>query len=178
MTDAETPLAELTLRPARSLSRTGFVVVMTILIGFNFVAGIVFFAVGAWPVLGFMGLDVALVWLAFRLNHGTGRRSEHLALYRDRLALTRRDPSGGEQRIDLQPYWLKVEIEGEPGGDGRLLLRSHGRATVVGAFLPPRERADVADWLRVALGALRDSQSRPEAGATPDQPSPSTSLIP
>ncbi len=176
MTAAEPPLAELTLRPARSLGRGGFIAVMAILIGFNFVAGIVFFAVGAWPVLGFMGLDVALVWLAFKLNHGAGRRSEHLALYRDRLALTRRDPWGGVRRIDLQPYWLKVEIEDAPAG--RLLLRSHGRATVVGAFLPPRERADVADWLRVALGSLRDGRLGPAAGVAPDQPSPSTSIIP
>ena len=168
MTD-ETPLAQLTLRPARSLGRGGFVAVMAILIGFNFVAGIVFLAVGAWPVSIFMGLDVALVWLAFRLNHGAGRRSEHIALHADRLALTRRDPWGRVDRVDLQPYWLKVEVEDAPGSAGRVLLLSHGRATVVGAFLPPSERAAVANWLRVALARLREGR---------DQPRPSTSFMP
>jgi uncharacterized membrane protein len=167
------PLAEVTLRPRRSLSRGGFVALMAVLIAFNFAAGIAFFLAGAWPVVGFMGLDVLLVWIAFRLSYGSARQSEHLALYPDRLELLRRDAWGRERRVALQAYWLRVELERAPSGIGRLLLRSHGRATQLGGFLPAGERAALAAWLAEALAALRERRAIPEFA----QPKPSTSFI-
>ncbi|MFN0042370.1 MAG: DUF2244 domain-containing protein, partial [Alphaproteobacteria bacterium] len=62
-----TALFNETLRPHRSLGRTGFMMVMGLLVFWSFVAGIVFTAVGAWPVVGFIGLDVVLVYLALRM---------------------------------------------------------------------------------------------------------------
>jgi uncharacterized membrane protein len=50
------------LRPHRSLSPTGFWILMGVLAGVSFSAGTVFWLLGAWPVIGFMGLDVALTW--------------------------------------------------------------------------------------------------------------------
>ena len=44
----------------------------------SFVAGIAFAMIGAWPVLGFFGLDVALIWYAFNATTapaGSSRRS-------------------------------------------------------------------------------------------------------
>ena len=35
----------------------------------SFVAGVVFLLMGAWPVFGFFGLDVLLLYWAFRLNY-------------------------------------------------------------------------------------------------------------
>jgi uncharacterized membrane protein len=179
MTRPDAPLAELTLRPRRSLSRAGFVALMAALIGFNFVAGVAFLAAGAWPVLGFLGLDVLLVWGAFRLSYGSARRSERLALWPDRLEIARRDAWGGERTVALQPYWLSVELERGPAGVERLLLRSHGRATQLGGFLPADERAALAFWLSAALAALREGRAVPPVAlaTAASQPSPSTSFI-
>jgi len=171
------PLAEVTLRPARSLSRGGFAALMAALIGFNFVAGIAFISAGAWPVVGFMGLDVLLVWVAFRASYGSARRSEHLALYADRLELRRRDPWGREAFISLQPHWLRVELERRDQVIGRVLLRSHGRETAVGGFLPVHERIALARWLGAALAALREGGTPPPFDARRVQAIPSTSFI-
>src|SRR5215510_4268207 len=57
------------ITPHRSLNSTGFLAVMLLVSGFSFVAGMVFFLLGAWPVVGFLGLDVLLVYWAFRLNY-------------------------------------------------------------------------------------------------------------
>ncbi|MFL6947012.1 MAG: DUF2244 domain-containing protein, partial [Xanthobacteraceae bacterium] len=65
----EPTLFSATLRPHRSLGRTGFLVLMPLFGAISFVAGMVFFIAGAWPVLGFFGLDVLLVWWAFRANY-------------------------------------------------------------------------------------------------------------
>ena len=35
---------------------------------------------GAWPVIGFFGLDVALIYLAFKLNYRSGRLYETIEL--------------------------------------------------------------------------------------------------
>ena len=57
-----------TLTPHRSLSRQGFLVVMTLVVAVNLVVGALFMAIGAWPVAGFAGLDVLIIWWAFRAN--------------------------------------------------------------------------------------------------------------
>src|SRR5437588_1476045 len=54
------------LTPHRSLSSAGFFVVMGLIAGISFVGGVVFLIAGAWPVIGFLGLDVALEYWAFR----------------------------------------------------------------------------------------------------------------
>ena len=68
------------LTPHRSLSPKGFVILMSVIAGFNFIGGLFFYAIGAWPVVGFMGLDVALIWWAFRANFADARRAEHIEI--------------------------------------------------------------------------------------------------
>jgi len=168
------PLLELTLTPHRSLPRQGFVAMMTVLVGLNVVAGAVFLLVGAWPVIGFLGLDVLLVWFAFRLNYARGRQVERLVFYRDRLAIRRRDHWGREQSLDLQPYWLRVRVVRHQGAVVRLLLASHGRRYAIGQFLAPDERERLALHIDDILGALRDGRPLP---VPPAHPAPAMSLI-
>ena len=55
--------------PHRSLGSLGFLILMVAVGGISFAAGIAFLMMGAWPVFGFFGLDVFLVYLAFRANY-------------------------------------------------------------------------------------------------------------
>jgi len=167
------PLLELTLTPHRSLSHSGFVALMAALVTFNFVAGIVFLMVGAWPVVGFLGLDVLLVWLAFRMSYAHARQAERLALYPDRLSIWRRDPWGREQVTELQPYWLRVRVVRHQGTVARLMLLSHGRRHVIGQFLAPDERERLALHLDDVLAALRDGRPLP---VPPPHPTPTLSV--
>ena len=69
----EKPIFAAVLKPHRSLSSTGFMLVMMALVACSFTAGLAFWLMGAWPVVGFFGLDILLVQLAFRLNYRAAR---------------------------------------------------------------------------------------------------------
>ena len=66
---AEPTLFSAIITPHRSLSARGFLLVMALVGGMSFIGGMFFFLMGAWPVIGFLGLDVLLVYWAFRANY-------------------------------------------------------------------------------------------------------------
>ncbi len=148
-----TPLLDLILRPHRSLSPAGFWAVMGLLAAFSFVGGIVFWLAGAWPVIGFIGVDLLLVYIAFKASYAGGRAYERVRLSADRLTVERVDPWGRRRQFELQSHWLRVTLEAE---QGRVSLTSHGRSLTIAAFLPPEERAQVAEEIRAALARLRN----------------------
>jgi uncharacterized membrane protein len=143
------------LTPYRSLGTTGFLILMVALSSISFVAGLVFYLVGAWPVMGFFGLDVALIYLAFKLNYRSGRLYETVELTRDRLTWTRVHPSGRREQFDCNPYWARVSLREWPDGRTDLRLASEGRQLTFGRFLTDGERRDLASALRGALLAAR-----------------------
>jgi len=154
--NADEPLLfDAVLRPNRSLGARGFLILMAALGGSSFVAGMAFVIAGAWPVMGFLGLDVLAVYIAFRLNYRAGRAYEALRLTENRLSLRRVDWRGRVRQEEFQPYWLRVELDEPETRGGQVLLVSHGRQSAIGKCLSPAERADFADALRGALAKLR-----------------------
>lgn len=143
------------LTPYRSLSPSGFLIFMAVLAAVSFVTGLVFAWIGAWPVLGFFGLDVAIVYVAFRLNYRSGRLYETVEVLPHSLTLQRVHPSGKTETYEFQSYWARILLA--TGADGRSSLRvaSHGREIIFGAFLTNEERASLADELRAALRTAR-----------------------
>src|SRR3569623_137101 len=135
----EEPIFTAELTPHRSLGRTGFLALMLFLSIVSFIAGIVFLSMGAWPVFGFFGLDVLLIYWAFRVNYARARASEHLVLTPHELRLRRVSHRGNVMEWTFNPHWV------------RLYLRSHGRSVAVGRFLGPDEKASFAKALRLAL---------------------------
>tara|TARA_R110000824_G_scaffold118960_14_gene271964 strand:+ start:78291 stop:78806 length:516 start_codon:yes stop_codon:yes gene_type:complete len=145
--------------PHRSLSRKGFIIVMSILVVMNFGAGLLFLLKGAWPVMGFCGLDVALVWWAFRANYRAARAHETVQVSDDELLIRRIDQHGRVRATSLQPYWARLDMVEEPDGATHLFVRSHGRSHELAAFLSPDERAGFA---RALQNALDTSKARPQ----------------
>lgn len=144
------------LTPHRSLSPTGFVMVMLALVSCSFTAGLVFWMMGAWPIVGFFGLDIVLVQLAFRLNYRAARASEQVELFHDRLTVRRTAPSGRWSEFSLNPYWARLEIDRHPEiGVTRLMLASHGKRFTIGGFLGPHERETFAQAFSAALAEAR-----------------------
>lgn len=161
MTEPDTLLFDAVLRPHRSLSKLGFVIFMTVLATFSFAAGIVFLLQGAWPVFGFLGLEVVLVYVAFKMNYRDGRVVETVQLRHEELLVRRIDPKGRVASWTFQPNWLRVQMDNPPEHESQLTLTTHGRSLIIGAFLTPEERLEVAQELRAALVKWR----RPEATA-------------
>lgn len=154
--DAQTPaLFEALVYPNRSLPNTGFMMVMAVVIAANIVFGAYFFILGAWPVIGFCGLDVFLVWLAFKISYRQGRLHERVRISEDAIIVSRVLPSGHETRWRLHPYWTRVEIDRPVEHESQLQLVSKGRRLVLGAFLSPPERGDLACAIESALRRAR-----------------------
>lgn len=149
------------LTPHRSLSPRGFLLLMAGLCVISFTAGLFFFLVGAWPVVGFLGLDILLVYVAFKVSYRRARLYETLELTRDALTVRRVEPTGEETSWRFQAAWLQVLMEDPPGHGSQLTLRSHGKSLAIGGFLTPRERLDLANALRAALAEAR---AVPESG--------------
>lgn len=143
------------LRPHRSLSPNGFLILMLAIGGVSFAAGFAFVLQGAWPVFGFFGLDVALIYLAFRLNYRSGRLYETVDLTDEALTITRVRPSGQRQSWSFHPYWVRLDLQDRPGRASELSLSLHGRRLVFASFLTDSERVELAAALKEALLAQR-----------------------
>jgi uncharacterized membrane protein len=106
---------------------------------------------GAWPILPFLGTDVALLAWAFHRVQLVARREEHVTLTPSSLRIARRPAT--TQDIVLNPYWVRVELDPK----NQLLLWSHGKAVHLGAFLAPAERTSLAEALQSALWRVRNA---------------------
>ena len=140
------------LRPRRSLSPLGFALLMGAISALSFGAGLGFWWLGAWPLVGFLGLDVVLIYIAFRISYWRARETETLRLSGDELLLRRVSPGGEAAEWRFHPYW--VRLEDDAGAHG-LVLSSHGRRVSLGRFLGPSERRDLGLALSAALARLR-----------------------
>jgi uncharacterized membrane protein len=160
------------LTPQRSLSPRGFVIFMAAVCAASFVAGLMSVLAGAWPVVGFLGLDLVLIYIAFRINYRHARLYETLELTPRNLTVQQVDHRGRASSWRFQSTWLQVLLDDPPAHDSQLTLRSHGRKLVIGAFLTPGERLDLAKALRRALARARCAP-RPAQ----DQARPSTFLM-
>ncbi|MDX1540379.1 MAG: DUF2244 domain-containing protein [Geminicoccaceae bacterium] len=149
------PLFDAVLYPSRSLPPMGFVLLMTAVVLVSVLVGSGFVLVGAWPVTGFIGLDVVLLYLAFRWNYRQAQRAEFIRLDKEGLVVRKIEPGGRSREWRFEPYWVRVALDRATHGPGRLYLTSHGQWLQIGAFLSAEERVDVADALRAALHAHR-----------------------
>ena len=149
---------QLVLRPNVSLSRDGFIVLMVVFAAICLVAGGFFLALGAWPVFGFFGLDILLLYLAFRVNYRRARRYEMLEMRDGRLILSKVAATGKVRDWVFDPYWVRVRLEQnrvDPAIPGDLFLASHGQKVALGSFLAPAERGSLAATLEHTLADFR-----------------------
>jgi uncharacterized membrane protein len=116
------PLFDAVLTPHRSLGPLGFRLLIGAVAAVSFAVGLAFALQGAWPVSGFFGLDVVLVYWAFRANYRSGRLYETVRMTRDRLDVRRVAPRGAVRRWSFQPYWLRVDLRDAADHHSRLVL--------------------------------------------------------
>ncbi len=146
------PLFAVVLTPNEPLSPTGLAVVMTILAGVSFIAGVSFMMMGAWPVTGYFGLDVLLIWFAMRASLAAARKREEITLTTSELVLKCELPGRSPTELRLPRLGLRLELEHEDADfAGRLFLRRGGQRFEFGSFLSELDRRSLADALGRAL---------------------------
>jgi uncharacterized membrane protein len=144
------------LTPHRSLHRTGFVVVMASLGALSVAAGGAFLLMGAWPVVGFLGLDVLAVYWAFKVNFRSAKAFEEILITPSELRLKRVSHRGHVREWAFNPLWVRLDqVVHQEFGVEKLYLVSRGSRIAVASFLGPDEKASFAKALTSALAAAR-----------------------
>jgi uncharacterized membrane protein len=145
-----------TLRPHRSLGRRGMTLLIAAIAGLSFTIGAYVWWIGAWPVIGFVGLDVAAIALAFHFNARAARAFEEVEVRRAAIIVRKFTASGRAQELRFNPQWVRLDVDAlEDEGVVRIALRLRERRVPVGAFLNPRDRETFARALSAALAAAR-----------------------
>ena len=145
------------LHPHRSLSPFGFRLLMTVVACSMLGVGIVFMLLGAWPVIGFCGVEFLLLYVMFRLNYRAARGYERVRLSDASFDVQKVDPKGAETHWRFEPTWLQVHMDNPPEHHSQLTVATHGRRLAIGKFLTPDERLEVAEALRDALHVRRST---------------------
>ena len=153
---AQPELFSALLTPHRSLNRTGFLVLMAFLSAVSFAAGLAFLLMGAWPVFGFFGLDVLVIYWAFRVNFRNAKASEEISVTPSELRVRRVSHRGHVVEWVLNPLWVRLDQKTDPEfGVEKLYLVSKGRHVSIASFLGPDEKASFAKVLTAALQAAK-----------------------
>ncbi|MET0710873.1 MAG: DUF2244 domain-containing protein [Tardiphaga sp.] len=153
---AEPELFSALLRPHRALSRTGFFVLMGFVCTVSFVAGLTFLLMGAWPVLGFFGLDALAIWWAFRVNFRRGNATEEITVTHTEVRVRRVSHRGHVVEWVLNPLWVQLDQVSHPEfGIEQIYLVSRGRRVSIARFLGPEEKASFVAALLAGLQAAK-----------------------
>src|SRR6476646_112759 len=159
--DLEPTIFSATLTPHRSLGRVGFLILMLLFGGVSCVTGMLFLVIGAWPVLGFFGLDVLLLYWAFRVNYRHAKAYEQVTVTPSILKVRKVSHLGRAREWVLNPLWVRLDkIELEEFGIDRLFLVSRGKKLAIATFLGPDEKAGFAKELGKALVEARRGPTR------------------
>ena len=127
----------------------------------SFVAGMMFLMLGAWPVFGFFGLEVALVYWAFRANYRAARAYEEVKVTATELTVRKVSHLGKVREWTLNPVWVRLDrIVHEEFGIERLFLVSRGRRLPIASYLGAHEKESFARALGEALGEARRGPTR------------------
>ncbi len=159
--DDERPLFSAVITPHRSLSGHGFLVLMIAVSIVSFAAGMVFLLMGAWPVFGFFGLDVLLIYWAFRINYRTALAYEEVMITASELRVRRVSHRGKTAEWSFNPLWVRLDrdVHAEFGIE-RLFLVARGRRLPIAAFLSPPEKESFAAALLAALVEAKRGPTR------------------
>ena len=154
-------LEQITIWPHRSLSPKGFGIFMVVLAGFLFLIGLGFFLAGAWPVIGFLGLELLVVWGAFKLNYRAARHRETIHTTTEELMVESQTPAGKRAQKSFPIGWLRVSLSPPESplmksrDQQKIILSSHGERAEVGKYLHPAEKAGLSRELSAMIDRAR-----------------------
>ena len=142
---------DMTILPYRSLSKKGFKILMLIVSFIFFTLGVFFWYMGAWPVFGFLGLDVLLLYYAFKINYKSGEIFETIKIISNNFFITRNFTSGKKQTWSLNLYWARAEILNTSRHQYKLVVQSKEKIVLLGSFLNYKDKKKLLVLIEEAL---------------------------
>ena len=149
------------LWPYRSLSLKGFRIFMAILASLMSIIATGFYLLGAWPVIGFLGAEILIVWFAFKVNYRAGQLVETVEITPHFVQITRTNWRGHDSQQTIESPWVHAEVTKEEEHKPRLFLRAHSQKMEIGTFMPPVEKASLAKAINEALRRVRFENTAP-----------------
>ncbi|HEX4296473.1 MAG TPA: DUF2244 domain-containing protein [Devosia sp.] len=150
------PLFAATLTPHRSLTPGGKRIVIGLVVALALAPALVFYAAGAWPVVGFMALDVAAIWAAMTLTMRGGKSYEVLTLWPSALELRKIDPKGKEELVSFVPTGVRFLVDRDYNERVTALwLKVEDKRVPLGAFLSAEEKLSLSKVFGTALRKAR-----------------------
>ena len=144
------------LTPHRSLSKRGVTIVLACVGGVSFCASLPFYLMGAWPVAGFFGLDVFLLYLAFRASMRSARAYEEIVVTHVELLFKQVSAKGLARIRRFNPSWVQVATESHAEFGVQRVSIVQGREEVeVGRFLGAEEKEAFASAFKGALAEAK-----------------------
>lgn len=147
----ETLYFDATLTPNRSLSPRAFAIVMGIVVAMSFFAGLAFVSMGAFPVIGFFGLDALVIWLAFHLSFRSLKQKTRVRVTAEQIDLRHTCPGQKPREAHMPTAFTQVRLEFPERRPSELKLAHAGKAWVIGRFLTPAERKSLKEALETAI---------------------------
>lgn len=155
-TSMDAAVFDAVLTPHRSLGRRGFRLLLLAVALASTAMSIPFYLLGAWPVVGFFGVDVALLYVMFKINYRDARLFERVTLTPVALRVSRVARRGRRLEWRFNPLWVRLaRQEHEEFGLLRLALVQRGDEVEVARCLGAAEKADFANAFARALAAVR-----------------------
>ena len=155
---SDTIYFDATLTPNRSLSPRAFTVVMAVVVAMSFFAGLSFVSMGAFPVIGFFGLDALAIWFAFRLSFRSLKQETRVRVTAEQIDLTHTQPGRSPRHAKLPTAFARVHLDFPARRPSELKLAHAGKAWVIGRFLTPAERKSLRDALENAILRARNER--------------------
>ncbi|MDP9096862.1 MAG: DUF2244 domain-containing protein [Pseudomonadota bacterium] len=150
-----TAVFEAVITPHRSLGPSGLRWLIVALGALSLLVSIGLWIAGAWPVIGFTGLEVGLaVWLLLR--HAAIDGESEVLLLTDAGLHVIKSRRGKRSEMRVPVGWLRSSIEERPGRTPALMLRGSGVAVEVATSLGEVEKRDLAVSLGEALARQRN----------------------
>ena len=106
---------------------------------------------GAWPVFGFFGLDVLLVYIFFKINFKSGKKKEIIILTENQLIIEFYNEKKISKTHYLDANWLKINLTKFKNEISKLKISSKNKSVIVGSFLRYKEKKNIVKSLKTAL---------------------------
>ena len=142
---------KLWLEPSKSLRPKGANLVLIILGGFGLVISVGFMMFGAWPVFGFMALDVLLIYIALRAQYRRSDLGQEITISNDEIEIKYFKAGTCINTILFNRYWAKLEHLNSFDRQSKLMFSSHGKFSEIGEFLSLKEKQKIAADLEPLL---------------------------
>ena len=141
------------ITPQRSLSRRGFIVVISVLTAINTATAVMFILLHAAPIPIFLGLAVIALAAGLIVSQRAARRAERIQVTAVEVRVTR-DSAAGSEVVWVSPTAF-TRLARADEEECALELRLSGRALSVGRALNRTERREFAAAFDQALYRAR-----------------------